>query len=146
MHVRSLRTVVFGLTCSAALACASGEIDEGSGTFTTNTTNTTTNNGSGNDSGSDGTTTRDEDGETGHQGETGDTDEPPPPDPTCDDGEQNQGETDLDCGGPNCEPCGDGQACADDVVFDISCSEEQVAPACNIDNLFQTWLVDWKLV
>ncbi len=27
------------------------------------------------------------------------------PDPTCDDGILNQGETEIDCGGPNCEPC-----------------------------------------
>ena len=32
--------------------------------------------------------------------------------PTCSDGIQNQGETDIDCGGPNCNPCGGG-ACDD---------------------------------
>jgi hypothetical protein len=29
------------------------------------------------------------------------------PDPTCMDGKQNQGETDVDCGGPNCDACAD---------------------------------------
>ena len=32
--------------------------------------------------------------------------------PSCTDGEQNQGETDLDCGGPNCGGCEDGLACS----------------------------------
>ena len=31
--------------------------------------------------------------------------------PTCSDGRQNQGETGVDCGGPNCPSCGDGAAC-----------------------------------
>ncbi len=38
----------------------------------------------------------------------GDDDEPTPvPEPvaTCNDGVQNQGETGVDCGGPNCQPC-----------------------------------------
>ncbi|WAS91213.1 lamin tail domain-containing protein [Nannocystis punicea] len=32
--------------------------------------------------------------------------------PACDDTEQNGGETDEDCGGPDCSPCGDDLACA----------------------------------
>jgi hypothetical protein len=32
---------------------------------------------------------------------------------TCDDGEQNQDETDIDCGGSICDACGDGQACGE---------------------------------
>ncbi len=34
--------------------------------------------------------------------------------PTCDDGEQNQAETDVDCGGPACPACADGRSCASD--------------------------------
>ena len=34
--------------------------------------------------------------------------------PTCDDGVQNGDETDVDCGGPDCDPCADGESCADD--------------------------------
>nr|PZN15303.1 MAG: hypothetical protein DIU78_25730 [Pseudomonadota bacterium] len=32
--------------------------------------------------------------------------------PTCDDGIRNQGETDVDCGGPNCQDCADGRNCS----------------------------------
>jgi hypothetical protein len=31
--------------------------------------------------------------------------------PTCSDSIQNEGETDVDCGGPNCAPCGPGLGC-----------------------------------
>jgi len=31
--------------------------------------------------------------------------------PTCSDGIQNQDETDIDCGGPECGPCADGESC-----------------------------------
>ncbi len=34
--------------------------------------------------------------------------------PTCFDQIQNQSETDIDCGGPNCEPCDDNLKCNDD--------------------------------
>ncbi|MFN3199697.1 MAG: FG-GAP-like repeat-containing protein [Bradymonadia bacterium] len=34
-----------------------------------------------------------------------------PPEPTCDDGMQNGDETDIDCGGPECAPCGPGGQC-----------------------------------
>lgn len=34
---------------------------------------------------------------------------PPPDDPTCTDGKQNGKETGVDCGGPDCPPCGDGR-------------------------------------
>jgi hypothetical protein len=33
------------------------------------------------------------------------------PAPTCSDGITNEGETDVDCGGPNCPPCATGKAC-----------------------------------
>ncbi|RVU46833.1 hypothetical protein EA187_06785 [Lujinxingia sediminis] len=36
-----------------------------------------------------------------------------PPAPTCDDGEQNGGETGVDCGGSECEACEPGQGCED---------------------------------
>ncbi len=35
-----------------------------------------------------------------------------PPEPTCMDGAQNGDETDVDCGGPDCGQCADGQACS----------------------------------
>jgi hypothetical protein len=40
--------------------------------------------------------------------------QPPPPDPVeqCTDGEKNGFETDTDCGGPACDPCATGDACA----------------------------------
>jgi hypothetical protein len=34
------------------------------------------------------------------------------PAPTCTDGVENGGETDVDCGGPTCAPCADGHTCA----------------------------------
>jgi len=47
-----------------------------------------------------------------------------PPLPSCMDGMQNQGETDLDCGGPNCpNSCAPGQHClANDDCFTNICS------------------------
>ncbi len=33
---------------------------------------------------------------------------------TCEDGIQNQGESDVDCGGDNCGPCDNGETCEDD--------------------------------
>lgn len=36
------------------------------------------------------------------------------PEPTCDDGIFNGDEVDTDCGGPTCDPCGAGLACAED--------------------------------
>jgi len=35
-----------------------------------------------------------------------------PPPASCSDTIQNQGETDVDCGGPNCAACGDGKKCS----------------------------------
>ena len=35
-------------------------------------------------------------------------------DPSCSDGKRNQNESDVDCGGENCEPCGMGRRCQDD--------------------------------
>src|SRR5690606_38023132 len=47
------------------------------------------------------------------------TAEPPatstdPGGPGCEDGQQNGEETDVDCGGGECGPCGEGAACSDD--------------------------------
>lgn len=58
---------------------------------------------------------------------------PPPPEPTCHDQQQNGTETDVDCGGPSCAPCGDGQGCMgpsdceSQVCENGTCSE---VPAC----------------
>jgi len=110
-RARSVSTLVIGLACSP-LACASGEFDGGNNTFTTTLT---TNNANDTDDDDEGET-RDDSGGTDHADESDETGDPPP-EPSCDDSEQNQGETDLDCGGPNCDPCGDGQAC----VLDSDC-------------------------
>jgi hypothetical protein len=45
----------------------------------------------------------------------GDDDGPSEPDPTCSDGIQNQGETGVDCGGPNCQPCEVEPTCTDGI-------------------------------
>ncbi len=36
---------------------------------------------------------------------------PPPAGPTCNDGVRNGSETDIDCGGPTCQGCGNGRTC-----------------------------------
>ncbi len=56
------------------------------------------------------------------------------PDPTCDDEIQNQGETDVDCGGPHCDGCEVGQSClvGDDCLSRV-CSDTLflcLAPRC----------------
>ena len=38
----------------------------------------------------------------------------PPPPPSCTDGKQNQGEEDIDCGGPNCPSCPEPTASIDE--------------------------------
>ncbi|XP_028393958.1 uncharacterized protein LOC114518207 isoform X2 [Dendronephthya gigantea] len=43
----------------------------------------------------------------------------PPPPPTCSDGRQNQGEEDVDCGGPNCAPCPEPTASIDEYAKNI---------------------------
>ena len=120
MQARSLCTVVIGLASTGMLACASGSLEDGGGSFTTANDSTT----NSNDTTNDLTTTNGENGESGETGhaeeESGETGDPPPPDPTCDDGQQNQDETDVDCGGATCGPCSDGQAC----VLDSDCDTE----------------------
>jgi hypothetical protein len=53
--------------------------------------------------------------------------------PSCDDGVQNEDETDIDCGGAICVPCIDGQAClVDEDCFSQICDAELcLAPACD---------------
>lgn len=120
MQARSFCTVVIGLASTGMLACASGELDDGGGTFTTASS---TNNNDTRDS--------NDDAETGHADESGETDEPTP-DPSCDDGQQNQDETDVDCGG-SCAGCGDGQACSTnaDCEFDSCVGGVCIVPSCN---------------
>jgi hypothetical protein len=54
---------------------------------------------------------------------------------SCDDGERNQGESDVDCGGP-CEPCPEGQACiSNQDCATMACSAGTcVAAACLADD------------
>lgn len=53
------------------------------------------------------------------------------PPPTCDDGERNQGESDVDCGGP-CDTCPEGHACKDskDCASMACLAGKCVVPAC----------------
>ena len=46
------------------------------------------------------------------------------PDPTCDDGILNNGETEIDCGGPNCSPCDDNPPPSDPVIALANNSEK----------------------
>lgn len=49
---------------------------------------------------------------------------PEPPEPTCTDGKRNGDETDVDCGGATCDPCGDAQACrADEDCAQGTCAQ-----------------------
>jgi hypothetical protein len=88
------------LSCAGLLSCARGEVPSGDFGLT---------------SASASAAPRDTDGETGRdeldtdQGETGSD-----PGANCSDGVQNDAETDVDCGGPYCNPCGEGQSCAAD--------------------------------
>ena len=54
--------------------------------------------------------------------------------PTCRDGAPNGSETDVDCGGPDCDPCGDGGGCTtDDDCASSACDESAgvcVDPSC----------------
>ncbi len=96
---RSLPTATL-LASLLPLACSTGQVDEGGDTFNQTSldeANDRDTEGSGTDHGTEGSL------------ETGETGEPMP---TCGDGMANQGETDVDCGGPNCGPCGDGGMCA----------------------------------
>ncbi len=47
--------------------------------------------------------------------------------PTCDDGVRNADETGVDCGGPNCDACENGQGCADDSDCTSSVCDEDAS-------------------
>ncbi len=67
-----------------------------------------------------------------NEGTCGDAVEPDPG-PTCTDGTQNGAETDIDCGGADCDPCASGSACRGeaDCVAGLLCSGgECVSPLC----------------
>jgi hypothetical protein len=53
--------------------------------------------------------------------------------PSCSDGVQNFGETDVDCGGPECGPCDDGLGCvqADDCMSQVCQGGVCQAPSCS---------------
>lgn len=52
--------------------------------------------------------------------------------PACDDGTKNGDETDTDCGGPQCAPCGNGRACAvDSDCASGFCGESECKDSCN---------------
>ena len=53
--------------------------------------------------------------------------------PTCEDGRKNGLETDVDCGGPHCEPCAQGGSCSFDRDCESNRCENKVceAPTCD---------------
>ncbi len=51
--------------------------------------------------------------------------------PTCSDGVQNQDETDVDCGGANCDECQPGQGCQQPEDCDSGICENNVCLLCN---------------
>lgn len=55
--------------------------------------------------------------------------------PTCDDGIRNQDESDVDCGGDTCDPCGQDEMCGDNADCDsgLTCDGGtcQAPPACD---------------
>ena len=134
MQTRYAQHLLFGLAgltvAASGVGCSSGEvIDDTRGSFSTTQTTTQTTTGpttSGTGSG-DG----DGDGETDH-GDEMDTSDTAPAEATCEDGIINQGETDGDCGGPNCGPCETGQEC----VMDGDCATQScvgnlcIEPSC----------------
>ncbi len=81
--------------------------------------------GTGDDTTGDGTTGHVSRGDT----ETASTGEPAP---SCEDAVQNQDESDVDCGGANCEPCADGAVCVQDTDCQIGTCILGVcaAPSC----------------
>lgn len=55
-----------------------------------------------------------------------------PPEPRCDDEALNAEETDVDCGGPDCDPCAEGGACSEpaDCASGL-CDAGTCAPSCD---------------
>lgn len=65
---------------------------------------------------------------------------PPPAGPTCNDGVRNGSETDIDCGGPTCQGCGNGRACSQNTDCSTSrCGDGQgtgdVCRSCSSDGV-----------
>ena len=118
-------------TMTATATATTGEASETGGTESASGTNGT--NGTDGTDGTDSDQTTGDTDPTGHETETmgGTTMEPVVP--TCDDGEQNQDESDVDCGGPNCSPCAAGSMCADDSdCATASCvGNVCITPACD---------------
>ncbi|KIG15227.1 hypothetical protein DB30_05771 [Enhygromyxa salina] len=104
------------------MGCATGESDDGDPFLTLTTQNPTTN--------GDGDGDRDT-GTDGHPDD--DTGDSSPPDPACDDAQMNQMETDVDCGGPNCDPCATGLACVmnSDCQSDSCVGNVCIDPSCS---------------
>ena len=96
-----------------------------------------TDGGSGSEAGSDtdpGTSSgSDTDPGTSSDASSSSTDETTGPSPTCDDGEHNGTETDVDCGGERCAPCDDGEGCADgsDCTSGVCTDGLCTPPACD---------------
>jgi hypothetical protein len=95
-------------------------------TTTTDTTTTTTTDTTTDSTSTTDTTTTDSTSTTDTTTETSSTTDAPD---ECADGTQNGAETDIDCGGPVCAPCNDGQACLED---------SDCASASCVDNLCVT--------
>jgi hypothetical protein len=127
MRIDSLRAVIITGSCTAfTFGCASGASDDDVITTfaSVGTVGTLTDGDGDGDSETAGSEAHPED----------DTSDGTPEDPTCEDGEQNQKETDIDCGGANCDPCATGLACVvgsdcvtascvDNVCVDPSCTD-----------------------
>ena len=52
------------------------------------------------------------------------------PPETCSDGILNNGETEVDCGGPNCEPCGGEETCSDGILNNGETEVDCGGPNC----------------
>ena len=50
---------------------------------------------------------------------------------TCSDGILNNGETEVDCGGPNCAPCGGGETCSDGILNNGETEIDCGGPNCD---------------
>lgn len=59
---------------------------------------------------------------------------PPPPGPSCRDGVRNGSETAIDCGGPNCPRCANGQACREGRDCRSGICESGVCGICRRDS------------
>jgi hypothetical protein len=64
----------------------------------------------------------------------------------CDDGIKNGAETAVDCGGPECDPCGQGESCnsgsdcsAGSCINGLCCGNDQNCPSCAQENCQPDW-------